>query len=331
MTKVLVIGGAGYVGSALVPSLLKAGYEVVVYDLFLYNSPDFSSKRQKGLTLIHGDVRDHEHLRLIVRGCDKVIHLACISNDPSCELDPGLSKSINLDSFFSQVDACWKAGIERFIFASSSSVYGISDLPLVTEETERLPISQYNRYKAMCENELFRFPSFPFIILRPATICGLSPRMRLDLTVNMLTAQAMTKGAITVFGGTQYRPNLHITDMVECYKRMLEAPLETVRGQAFNVGYQNMTVSSIASMVADTVSMITEKTVDVFTVPSNDPRSYTISSQKIRDAIGFIPANYPRQAAMDVARTFQNGTLPWDALDRTEYNNTKRLKELGLK
>ncbi len=229
--RIFVPGGAGYVGAVLVPRLLELGYEVHVLDLYIYGEAALDAvKDHPRLRQFKGDVRDRQAVCAAVRGCDKVIHLACISNDPSVELDANLSQTVNYESFLPLVRICKESGVRRFIFASSGSVYGVSDSPDVTEEHPLVPVSLYNKYKAMCEKVLLPEQTADFVpvIVRPATICGHSPRQRLDLTVNILTNHAVNAGRITVFGGTQMRPNLHIRDMIDLYTLLLEAPDEQV-------------------------------------------------------------------------------------------------------
>jgi nucleoside-diphosphate-sugar epimerase len=244
--RVLVPGGAGYVGAVLVPHLLAQGYQVRVLDLYIYGAHVLDAvKSHPGLEQIQGDLRDQDLVRASVRDCDAVIHLACISNDPSVELDPALSHSVNFECFEPFVRAAQEAGVRRFIFASSGSVYGVSDSPQVTEEHPLVPVSLYNKYKAMCEPVLLQRQSAEFVpvVVRPATICGYSPRQRLDLTVNILTNHAVNAGKITVFGGQQMRPNLHLQDMVDLYALLLKVPNKLIAGQIFNAGYQNTTVA----------------------------------------------------------------------------------------
>ncbi len=239
--KVLLVGGAGYVGTVLTMRLLKAGYPVRVYDLFIYGEQVFDAvKGHPNLELIKGDVRDAAAVRAAVAGCDALIHLACISNDPSVELDPELSKTINFESFGPLVKTAKAGGVRRFIFASSGSVYGVSDQPNVTEDHPLVPVSLYNKYKAMCEPVLLeqQAPDFTTVVIRPATINGYSPRQRLDLTVNILTNHAVNAGKITVFGGKQMRPNLHIEDMVDLYLQLLEEPDQRIAGEIFNAGHR---------------------------------------------------------------------------------------------
>ena len=214
--SVLVTGGGGYVGASLVPRLLGAGYQVKVLDLFMFGTEVLGNHGQNpNLTLFEGDLRDEELVAKSVEGCDAVVHLACISNDPSFELDPELGKSINFDAFEPLVKISREAGVRRFVYASSSSVYGVSDDPQVTESTELKPLTDYSRFKAECEPILLSYQTeeFSTVIVRPATVCGYSPRQRLDLVVNILTNHAVNSGKITVFGGDQMRPNIHIEDI----------------------------------------------------------------------------------------------------------------------
>ena len=324
MARILVTGGAGYVGSALVPALLDAGHEVCVIDICWYGKEVL--KPHPSLRLIQADIRDLDAVRAGVAGCETVIHLACISNDPSFELDPGLGRSINLDAFAPLVDAAVEAGVSRFIYASSSSVYGIKEDPEVHEDLPLDPLTDYSRYKADCETILLarRSPSFVPIIIRPATVCGYAPRMRLDLTVNILTHHAFRKGKITVFGGVQKRPNIHIADMVRAYLAALDWPAELVSGEAFNVGYENFRVSEIAEQVREVVG----RQVEITTTPSDDLRSYHISSKKVRDVVGFS-ANYTiADAAESVRAALADGRIAEP--DHRRHYNIRTMQHLGL-
>src|SRR5437016_8343953 len=255
MRKVLVTGGAGYKGCVLVPKLLEAGYRVVVYDLMLFGSEGLAA--HPNLQLVTGDIRNTKLFARCLQGVDQVIHMACISNDPSFDLDPSLSRTINYECFEPMVKASRDAGIERFVYVSSSSVYGVSDAPDVTEEHPLVPLTDYNKYKGLCEPILLRHgsPDFVPVILRPATVCGYSPRMRFDLTVNILTNHAVNRGVITVFGGTQRRPNIHIDDVTELYVKILDFPDDLVAGEVFNAGYENHTVSQLAGMAESIVQL----------------------------------------------------------------------------
>src|SRR5271170_6992721 len=272
--KIMVTGGAGYKGCVLVPKLLAAGYETVVYDLLLFGAEGLPTDPR--LTVVEGDVRDTAKYAQAVQGCDAVIHMACISNDPSFELDPQLSRSINYDCFEPLVAASKSAGARRFIYVSSSSVYGVSDAPEVTEEHPLVPLTDYNKYKGLCEPILLRYQGSEFVtvIVRPATVCGYSPRMRFDLSVNILTNHAVNRGVITVFGGAQKRPNIHIDDVTELYVKMLEYPDRLIAGETFNVGYENFTVSQLADFVKKVVEqeLPSKAPIRITTTPSNDNR-----------------------------------------------------------
>lgn len=328
---VFVPGGAGYVGAVLVPALLDAGYRVRVLDLYLYGHEPLAGVRgNPNLEEIVGDVRDPAAVRAAVRGCDAVIHLACISNDPSVELDPTLSQSVNFDSFGPLVRACKAAGVRRFVFASSGSVYGVSDSPDVTEDHPLVPVSLYNKFKAMCEPVLLaeRTADFVPVIVRPATICGYSPRQRLDLTVNILTSHAVNAGKITVFGGAQMRPNLHIADMVDLYQLLLTAPDDKVAGEIFNAGYQNYTVAETAEIVRDVVGreMPERGGVEIVTTPSDDIRSYRVNADKVKRVLGFVPKRTIEDAVGDLIRAFRAGRLP-NAMTDPRYFNIRLMKE----
>ena len=237
LKNILVTGGAGYCGSLLVPQLLDVGYNVTVYDV-MYFDDWFLPKDNPRLKLIKGDIRDTAKLAAALQGKEAVLSLACISNDASFELDERLSTTINLDAFEPMVVAAKKAGVKRFAYASSSSVYGVSDKPNVTEDHPLVPLTLYNKYKGMCEPLLLKHTddNFVGVIFRPATVCGYAPRLRLDLSVNILTNHAITNKKITVFGGTQLRPNLHIQDYADLCKLLLTAPSEKIADQIFNCG-----------------------------------------------------------------------------------------------
>ena len=328
---VLVTGGAGYVGSVLVPKLLARGHHVRVLDLFLFG--DDVLPQHPRLTRIKGDIRDQELLGRALPGSDAVIHLACISNDPSFELDPGLSKSINFDAFEPLVAISRKSGVRRFIYASTSSVYGVSERDNVTEEHPLVPLTDYNKYKGLCEPVLLRYqsPEFTTVIIRPATICGYSPRLRLDLTVNILTNLAVNNRKITIFGGTQKRPNLHIEDMTDLYCELLRLPSNLIAGDTFNAGYQNHTVAELGSMVRGVVSaeMPALAPIAMETSPSNDLRSYHISSEKIGRVLGWKPTRTVEDAVVDLCRAFSAGKIP-HALSDTRYYNVKTVQAAKL-
>ena len=326
--QVLVTGGAGYVGAVLVPKLLVAGYRVVVLDLYIYGEHVLDSvKGHAGLTQIRGDIRDRNILQRALHGCDAVVHLACISNDPSFELDPELGKSINYDAFFDLVDLSKDSGVGRFVYASSSSVYGIKDEENVTEELPLLPLTDYSKYKALCEEVLLkkREPGFVPLILRPATVCGYSPRLRLDLTVNILTNHAVNNRKIMVFGGAQKRPNIHIQDVTDLYVKSLEWPDQAIDGKVFNAGYENQSVMEIAETVRTAVG----EDVEIATVPTDDHRSYRISSQKIKRELGFVAEHTIEEAVSDLVDAFNGGKVP-NSMSDISYYNIKTMQALNL-
>lgn len=329
---VLVTGGAGYAGAVLVPRLLQAGYHVRVLDLYLYGKQVFDDCRTKNLTEFEGDLRTESLVAKAVSGCDAVIHLACISNDPSFELNPVLGRSINLDAFPPLVRLSREAGVKRFVFASSSSVYGISDSPNVTEEHPLKPLTDYSRFKADCEPILLerQAPDFTTLVLRPATLCGYSPRQRLDLTVNILTNHAFNNRKITVFGGTQLRPNFHVEDMADLYLQVLREPAERIAGEVFNAGYENHSVSALAEIVKRVVEQeMGWDDIQIVTTPSDDLRSYHISSEKILKVLGYRPSRSIDDAVRGLVAAFRAGKLP-DSMTRSTYFNIKRMQEVEL-
>ena len=327
-SKVLVTGGAGYVGTVLVPKLLAAGHTVRVLDLYLYGKDVLDAvASDPKLEQIHGDLRNPSTVRQAVAGCDAVIHLACISNDPSFELDPVLGRSINLDAFEPLVDASKNAGVRRFIYASSSSVYGVKQEPDVTEELSLEPLTDYSKYKAECEDILLdkRGPNFAALVLRPATVCGYSPRLRLDLSVNILTNHAYHRRKITVFGGDQKRPNIHIDDIARLYVESLDLPDKLIDGKIYNAGYDNMTINAIAELVREIVG----PDVTIQRTTTDDPRSYHISSEKIRRELGFAPRLTVKDAIKDLVKAF-DAKLVADPADE-KYYNIKVMQHVGLK
>ena len=325
LKTILVTGGAGYVGSALVPELLERGYQVRVLDLYLFGEHVLEQiNHHPHLEQIKGDIRDQGLLRKVLPGCDAVIHLACISNDPSFELNPALSRSINYEAFGPLVRISKASGVRRFIYASTCSVYGVSEAPEVTEDHPLVPLTDYNKYKGLCEPMLLEQQSADFttVVIRPATICGYAPRQRLDLTVNILTNHAVNQRRITVFGGSQTRPNIHIDDITDLYAQLLEPPEALIGGKTYNVGYENYTVAELAAKVRAVVEqeMPEGGPIDIVTTPSNDMRSYRISSDKIRRELGFIPRRSVEEAVHDLLRAFESGKLPNPMTDVRYYN-----------
>ena len=327
--KILVTGGAGYVGSVLVPKLLNAGHSVNVLDLYLFGKESLSKVRNNPkLNEFIGDIRDVEAIKKAVKECSSVIHLACISNDPSFELNPLLGKSINYDAFPELLNISIDSGVQRFIYASSSSVYGLKEEENVTENLSLKPLTDYSKYKALCEEILLKNKNNNFtpLILRPATVCGYSPRQRLDLIVNILTNHAFNNRKIQVFGGEQKRPNIHIQDMTDLYLKCLEYPKELIDSQIFNAGYENFTVNQTANIIQGIIG----EDVLINTVPTDDNRSYHISSEKIYNQLNFKPQYGIKNAVNDMLSAFQNNLII-NPMTNNNYYNIKVMQSMNLK
>jgi nucleoside-diphosphate-sugar epimerase len=328
--SILVTGGGGYVGSALVPDLLRQGYHVKVVDVFWYGRDVFDDcNNHPQLERIELDIRDSARLKQALKGVDAVIHLACISNDPSFELDPSLGKSINYDAFAGLLQGAIDQGVKRFIYASSSSVYGVKEDPDVREDATPQPLTDYSRFKLDCERDLLTHQNVKGmvrVIVRPSTVCGYAPRLRLDLTVNILTIHALVNHRIRIFGGKQLRPNLHIKDMVRAYHAFLKAPGSKVDREAFNVGFQNRSVEEIAKLVRDTLG---DKTIELEYTPSNDNRSYQVNSEKVKKVLGFETRYTIEDAIRDIADAYKAGKIS-DPLKNTIYSNIKRMQQLNV-
>jgi nucleoside-diphosphate-sugar epimerase len=331
--NIFLTGGAGYCGSLLTPQLLALGYKVTIYDTLFFGDSHLP-KENPNLKIVKGDIRDVAKLSEAVKGHDAFVSLACISNDASFELDENLSTSINLDAFEPMVRAAKNAGVKRFVYASSSSVYGVSDSPDVTEDHPLVPVSLYNKYKGMCEPILNSFADddFTVVTFRPATVCGYSPRQRLDLSVNILTNHAVTNNKITVFGGSQLRPNLHIQDYCDAVKLLLTAPREKLHKEIFNVGFQNMSIMDIAVVVKGVVEKeFPEKApIALVTTPSDDIRSYHINSSKVARVLGFTPKHTIEDAVRDLCAAFRDGRLA-DSMGNDDFYNIRTMKKLGVK
>lgn len=328
--RVAVTGGAGYVGSVLVPSLIAAGYEVKVIDLFLYGDDvlDVVADSPR-LHLVKADIRDERMLHRELRGMDAVIHLACVSNDPSFELDPAMGKSINYDAFLGLVRAMRENHVARCLYASSSSVYGLQDRPDVREDTPCRPLTDYSKYKLLCEEVLASsdLGRTEYVVIRPATVCGDAPRLRLDLTVNILTIHALTRREIVVYGGDQLRPNINIQDMARAYLALLEAPRDQVHRATFNVGYENFSVADLARRVRQVVG---DDTIPIRVEPTDDRRSYHINSDTIKDVLGFVPHHTIEEAVHSLCDAYRQGRIS-EPLTNPKYYNIKMMQQVKLK
>lgn len=308
--NLLVTGACGYKGSVLVPKLLAAGHRVTAFDIQWFGNELTSHER---LTVIAGDVRDVRSVPL--EGVDAIIHLASVANDPCGDLDPRLTWEISALATMRLADQAVRKGVRQFIYASSGSVYGVKDEPEVTEDLEPEPLTEYNKTKMVAERVLLSYADQMAVqIVRPATVCGVSPRMRLDVSVNMLTMQALTNGRITVFGGDQVRPNIHIDDITDLYIFLLERPGIT---GVFNAGFENISIRDIAERVARSIP------AEIVVTPSNDPRSYRQNSDKLRQA-GFAPRKTVDDAIREIVVAYQRG----DLRDIDRWHNLKWMQRM---
>ena len=325
MKNILVIGGAGYVGTHLVSELIKKKYSVTVFDLFIYGN---FLEKNNNLDIIKGDIRDLKLLGSVIKNFDCVIHLACISNDPSFDLNPQLGKSINFDPFEDLIKICKNEGIKRFIYASSSSVYGVKLEKDVGENSSLEPLTDYSKYKALCEDILLKYNNkdFTCCVVRPATVCGYSKRQRLDLVVNILTNLAYNKGEISVYGGEQLRPNINIKDMSNLYLFLINQPKQLISGEVFNIGFENYSVNTLCNLVIRNI----KHKVLIKHIKSEDNRSYHISSKKIQKKLGFKNHFNIEDAIKELVNIFKKKLLI-DPLNNEIYFNIKRMKSLGLK
>ena len=330
MKKIFITGGAGYIGARLVPFLIKKGYIVTVYDLLIYGK---NLRKNKNLKVIKGDIRDISFLKKKSVKHDVFIHLACISNDPSSDLNPNLTKSINFNCFDKIVETAKQNNFKRFIFASSSSVYGLSKAKNVKENHALRPLTLYSKYKVNCEKILLKHTNKKFfgVIFRPATVCGFSERLRLDLTVNILTNFAFNKKSINVFGGKQLRPNLHIQDYCDVVELLIKSPDKKIKNQIFNVGYQNLSVEKIAKIVKKTTLKNSNiKNISIVKTSTNDNRSYHINSDKIFKILGFKPKRTIEGAIKELINSFKNKKIK-NSFKNINYFNVKKMKLIKLK
>lgn len=310
--KVLVTGGCGYIGSVLTPVLLEAGHEVTVVDAMWFGNFLQPHARLKVVSL---DVRDTNAIPL--DGIEAVIHLASIANDPCVDLDPAWSWEVNVLATMQLADRAARQGIGQFIYASSGSVYGIKEDEHVTEDLSLVPISVYNKTKMAAERVLLSYQDAMLVhCIRPATVCGYSPRMRLDVSVNILTMQAIRDKRITVFGGNQVRPNIHILDMAATYLHFLGSDIPS---GCYNAGFENLSLLSIAESVR------LHLPAEVVVTGSNDPRSYRLNSDKLV-ATGFRPRYGVTDAIREVADAVSAGRLQ----DDDRWYNVRWMKGLIL-
>ena len=332
MSKILITGGAGYVGSLLSKQLEKKGHQVIIYDTCWFGSDHI--KESSNLKLIKGDIRDINKFESSVEGCDVVLHLACISNDPSFALNEDLSKTINFDPFEDLVKISKAKGVKKFVYASSSSVYGFSDDPNVTEDHPLVPLTLYNKYKGMCEPILKSYldNSFTGVIIRPATVCGYAPHCRLDLSVNILTNHAVNNKKIIVLGGgEQKRPNLHVADMCRSYELLVDRELNDINGEVFNVSYENKKIIELAEIVAKNVkSFFGYDNIEIEVKKETvDNRSYHVNSDKIKRVLDFSPKYNIDDAVISLCHAFKDGKLP-NSLTDSKYSNVATLKKLNV-
>lgn len=310
--NILITGASGYVGSKLTEKILRDGnFNIINYDISLYG--DEHLPNHKRYFYIKKDLRDTVSFKkaIVENQIDTVLHLACISNDPTFELRSDISKIINFECFEDLVKISKENEVKKFIYASTCSVYGVSDSPNVTEDHPLVPITDYNKYKAMCEPVLKKYlnDSFHGLIIRPATVCGFSEKMRFDLTVNILTNFAYNKGFIKVFGGEQTRPNIHIDDMCNLYMKLFSLDFKNINGEIFNAGLENLRIIDIANKIKRLMKLEFNKDIDVITEQSDDKRSYQINSDKIKNVLKFEFKKNVDDAIKDLLINFKNGKL----------------------
>jgi nucleoside-diphosphate-sugar epimerase len=332
MKKILVFGGSGYVGSKLILDLIKKN-RIINYDKDLYGRKHLPFNN-KSYSHINGDIRDCKKIEKVLNKeqPDEIIHLACISNDPSFALNKNLSKEVNYKSFIDLLKILRFSSVQKLLFVSTCSVYGISDTKNIKEDHKLKPITLYNKYKAECEKALqdSSYKNFRSCIIRPATICGLSPKMRYDLSVNILTNYAYNKGFIRVFGGEQRRPNIHIDDIVRLYSSLVSNDFSKINNEVFNAGNENLTINEIAIKVKKIAEKITGKTIEILLEKSIDNRSYHINSDKIKKKLKFYPKKKVSDAIKEMCLYFKN-EKPKDTFTNINYFNVQKLKKLNFK
>ncbi len=313
--KILVTGGCGYKGSVLIPKLIKSGHSVLNFDTAWFGN---NLNNYQELTFIKGDIRDTKSIPL--KGVDVILHLANIANDPAVDLNPNMSWEVNVLAGQQLIDEARRCGVEHFIFASSGSVYGIKEEDQVTEDLPLVPISVYNKTKMIAERVFMSYANDMKIhCIRPATVCGLSPRMRLDVAVNLLTFQALSKGEITVLGGSQIRPNIHIDDICDVYLHCINNSLSMESG-CYNAGFENISICEIAELIKSKIDC------NIHIEESNDPRSYKQDSTKLMNT-GFYPKKNVSIAIDEIISSYKQGEL----YDREEWHTVKWMKSRKIK
>lgn len=324
--NVLVTGGSGYTGSKLVAKLLKQKYIVRVLSLFVCGDNLSTLKRYHNLSEIKGDIRDRNAIKKSLTGADYVFHLANVPNDVTTGVDPKIIKSINYDATINFIDMCKKSGVKRFIFASSSSVYGNRSEKEVTEKLLPCPITKHSKYKIFCENYLLskKDDKFEIVIIRPAQVFGYSPGFRMDLSFNKMTIDALIKKKIVINGGEQQRAQIHIDDLTRFYLNCLSYPSIRVNGEIFNISCGNYTIYQLARIIKKTLN---DKNIKIETLPQADIRSYRISSKKARRILKFIPQKTFSEAIMDIKRAYFEGKIH-DPYTNPRYYSLERLKKI---
>tara|TARA_B100001059_G_C17781793_1_gene554661 strand:+ start:417 stop:1424 length:1008 start_codon:yes stop_codon:yes gene_type:complete len=331
--NILIFGGSGYVGSKLIEVLLKKKFEVINYDRDLFGWKHLPHKNKK-FHHIKGDIRN---IKKIIKTLKKfkpkyIIHLACISNDPTFLLNSKLSREVNFESFRKLSKILKNFNISRFIFASTASVYGLSRSRKVTETHKLKPITLYNKYKAKCEKVFLKdFPkNMEKCIIRPATVCGLSPAMRFDVSVNILTNYAYNKKFIKVFGGKQIRPNIHIDDMIRLYIKLVSLKnFSKANNEIFNAGFENLSINNIAKKVKKVVEKNIKKKIGIINEKSNDVRSYRVNSDKIKKQLNFFPRKTVNDAINEITKEFKRKKLK-DSFSNINYFKIKKLQKINF-
>lgn len=325
--RVLVVGGAGYVGSILSRQLVDAGYDVRILDAMLYGRESLAElEGHPRVRIIEGDTRDEATVIRALDGVDSVIHLGEIVGDPACALDPDLTVDVNVTASIRIARLAKAAGVRRFVYPSSCSVYGASD-EVVSERSHLNPVSLYARAKITVEQALVGMasPDFVPVIVRFATVYGLSPRPRFDLVVNLLTAKARTDGVLVVDGGDQWRPFVHVADAADALLMCMEQPAIMVAGEIFNVGAndQNHTIGEVARIIANRIPSASIEFGEV-----RDPRNYRVRFDKIRDQLGFVPRRYLVEGIDEISGAIADGAIT--DIKAAAFSNLETLRGAGF-